>query len=222
MGLLAEVTGTISILSASQLEDVTDCLKVLYPTYNFEGHFDHFLGHEKRIGAALDAADMNLGYGGAQCIMQDTIIEHIEGFLGNFDPLLLNVGDVQHMVYQAQDAGPFHMTAEEHIDRRFNQQSGNMTIYKKNMSKLKIELAGKGLQESAWKGKKQAELHAMCISHGIVINKQGEIKNYYWLVGETEGVPASTAGTRTDRCNNPHRIWHQWKEGSVRQCYSWY
>ena len=83
-----------------QLEDVTDCLKVLYPTYDFEGHFDHSSGHEKRSGAALDAADMNLSFGGAQRIMRDTIIEQAEGFLGNFDPLL-NVGDVQRMVYQA-------------------------------------------------------------------------------------------------------------------------
>ena len=64
------------------------------------------------------------------------------------------------------------MTAEERIARRFDQQSGNTTIYKKNMNELRIELAGKGLQESAWKGKKQAELHAMCISHGIVINEE--------------------------------------------------
>ena len=168
-----------------QLEDVMDCLKVMHPTYDFEGHFDHSSGHEKRSGAALDANDMNLGYGGAQRVMRATQIEQVEGFLGNFDPLL-QVGQVQRMVFEAQDVGPFWLTPEDRAKSKFDAPGVGTTTHRKNMKELQQELAAKGLQESSWKGKKKVELHAMCVSHGITVTEERRKIIHGWL-GKQKG-----------------------------------
>jgi hypothetical protein len=65
-----------------QLEDVVDCLEVLYPEYKIVFLFDHSQGHARKRNGALNAMQMSRTYGGAQPIMRDTTIMNAEGFLG--------------------------------------------------------------------------------------------------------------------------------------------
>jgi hypothetical protein len=76
-----------------QLEDITDYLKVLYPEIEFVFLFDNSQGHSRKRDDGLDAAAMNVGFGGAQPRMRATTISPKEGHLGSNDPLLLKVGD---------------------------------------------------------------------------------------------------------------------------------
>ena len=69
---------------AIQLEDVIDCLKVRYPTeeYDILFVFDHSQGHDKKREKGLDVKTMNSGFGGKQPPMRESKIEKEEGYLG--------------------------------------------------------------------------------------------------------------------------------------------
>jgi hypothetical protein len=64
-----------------QLEDVVDCLQVLYPQYKIVFLFDHSQGHAGKRNGALKAMQMSSTYGGAQPIMRETTIMNAEAFL---------------------------------------------------------------------------------------------------------------------------------------------
>jgi len=51
---------------AIQLKDCVDCLKILFPDYNFLVLFDHSQGHSKKHIRSLQAAHVNLNFGGSQ------------------------------------------------------------------------------------------------------------------------------------------------------------
>jgi hypothetical protein len=85
-----------------QFEDVVDCLRVLYPNFDFVFMFDHSQGHARKREQALSAQQMSKSYhGGAQPRMRDTTILAEEGFLGP----MLRVGDTQSLTYTVDDTG---------------------------------------------------------------------------------------------------------------------
>ena len=49
----------------TQLEDCVDCVKVMYPQFDFIFLFDHSSGHSKKRIGGLDASSMNKEFGGA-------------------------------------------------------------------------------------------------------------------------------------------------------------
>jgi len=51
-----------------------DCLKTLFPDNNFLFLFDHGQGHSKKRVGSLQAACVNLHFGGSQPAMRDTEI----------------------------------------------------------------------------------------------------------------------------------------------------
>ena len=66
-----------------QLEDVVDCLRILYPEYEVMFLFDHSQqGHARKRNGALNAIQMLRAYGGAQAIVRGTTILDADGFLG--------------------------------------------------------------------------------------------------------------------------------------------
>jgi hypothetical protein len=87
-----------------QFEDVVDCLRVLYPNFDFVFMFDHSQGHARKREQALSAQQMSKSYGGAQPRMRDTTILAEEGFLGPHLPML-RVGDTQSLTYTVDDTG---------------------------------------------------------------------------------------------------------------------
>lgn len=66
-----------------QLEDVVDCLQVLYPEFDLVVLFDHSQGHARKRNQALSAQHMSKSYGGAQPLIRDTTIMAEEGYLGH-------------------------------------------------------------------------------------------------------------------------------------------
>jgi hypothetical protein len=97
---------------AIQFEDCVDCLKVMYPQFDFAFLFDHSQGHAKKLPNGLGAYSMNRGFGGAQPKMRESRIKAEDGYLGN-NERTISVGEIQSFVFQPGDIGPFWMTAEE-------------------------------------------------------------------------------------------------------------
>ena len=82
---------------AIQFEDCVDCLKIVYPHFDFAFLIDHSQGHAKKLSNGLDAYSMNTSYGGAQSRMRESMIKQHDGYLGSH-ARTLNVGEVQSFV----------------------------------------------------------------------------------------------------------------------------
>ncbi|KAI2499926.1 hypothetical protein MHU86_14547 [Fragilaria crotonensis] len=126
-----------------QFEDCVDCIKVLYPQFDFVFLFDHSQGHAKKLMGGLDAYSMNRGYGGAQPMMRESKIKEHDGYLG-FNARTLEVGDTQSFVFTLDDDGPFWMTPQEREltrnDRILPPAPGNPRMRNKTIAELKAEL----------------------------------------------------------------------------------
>ena len=128
---------------AIQFEDCVDCLRVLYPHFDFAFLFDHSQGHAKKLVNGLDAYSMNRGYGGVQPRMRESIIKQEDGYLGMHERTV-DVGDTQFFVFEPGDAGPFWMTNDDRElnrhDRLLPSLPGNQRTRNKTISELKVEL----------------------------------------------------------------------------------
>ncbi|KAI2490094.1 hypothetical protein MHU86_24490 [Fragilaria crotonensis] len=127
-----------------QFEDCVDCIKVLYPQFDFVFLFDHSSqGHAKKLMGGLDAYSMNRGYGGAQPMMRESKIKEHDGYLG-FNARTLEVGDTQSFVFTLDDDGPFWMTPQEREltrnDRILPPAPGNPRMRNKTIAELKPNL----------------------------------------------------------------------------------
>jgi hypothetical protein len=109
-----------------QLEDVVDCLQVLYPEFEIVFLFDHSQGHARKRNGALNAMHMSRTFGGAQAKMRDTTITQAEGFLGHHSPRL-KVGDTQSFTFTANnDDGPWYLSPEEREIKRHDRPTGKI------------------------------------------------------------------------------------------------
>ncbi|KAI2509704.1 hypothetical protein MHU86_4686 [Fragilaria crotonensis] len=126
-----------------QFEDCVDCLRVLYPHFDFAFLFDHSQGHAKKLANGLDAYTMNRGFGGVQPRMRESKIKAEDGYLGMHERTV-NAGDTQSFVFESGDAGPFWMTENEREinrhDRILPPLPGNPRKRNKTISELKAEL----------------------------------------------------------------------------------
>ena len=91
-----------------QLEDIFDCLTVIFPEFDFIVLFDQSLGHCKLRKDSLNVNNMNVSYGGRVPNMHTTIINAT----GTYNKLL-GEGDIQNLTFVEGDAGPFWTSAEE-------------------------------------------------------------------------------------------------------------
>ncbi len=89
-----------------QFEGCIDCIKVLYPQFNFLFLFNHSQGHAKKLTNGLDAYTMNRGHGEAQPRMRESTIKDHDGYLGMHQHTL-SVGDTQSFIFKPTDIGPF-------------------------------------------------------------------------------------------------------------------
>ena len=106
-------------LMVLQLEDCVDVVKVLYPQIEFLFLFDHSCGHDKQREDGLNVNSMSESYGGKQRKMRNTKILTHEGYLGEYDRIL-NPGDTQSMVFCDDDNGPFWMSPEDRLSRKYD------------------------------------------------------------------------------------------------------
>jgi hypothetical protein len=65
-----------------QLEDCVNCLKVLFPEYDYFFLFNHSCGHDVQREDGLNVERMLKSYGGKQAILHDTLIKQEKGYLG--------------------------------------------------------------------------------------------------------------------------------------------
>ena len=136
-----------------QLEDCIDCLKLLYPHYDYLFLFDHSCGHDRQREDGLSIEKMSKSYGGTQKRLRDTKIKQQVGYLGPYSPSL-NVGDVQSMWFKPGDIGPFWMSATEWEEKQHDKVIGGATITRQfTKTELIAKLKEKGITA---KGKKDA------------------------------------------------------------------
>ena len=95
-----------------QLEDCIDCLKVLYPQFDFLFLFDHSCRYNRQKEDGLNVENMNKEFGGAQQKLCNSTIQEQQGYLGLHSPIL-KPSDVQSMVFKSSDVRPFWMSPAE-------------------------------------------------------------------------------------------------------------
>ena len=173
-----------------QFEDCIDCCKVLYSSHDFLFLFDHSQGHNRKRKGALDSRTMNLSWGGSQPKLRSTHIVEAKGFLGPFDPLL-SVGDIQEMVWPTEvssvQVGPFHLSDEEKVARRFDYSSGKTEEKKKTKAKLKQELEAKGITFTTKRNVTFKELVDLAVTNNIELKESLDKVCQGWL-GQPKGL----------------------------------
>jgi hypothetical protein len=68
---------------------------------------------QKEVG--LNVENMSKNLGGKQTFTHDTLIKEKEGYLGPY-PRILSPGEVQHMIFQENDVGPFWLSKREEMN----------------------------------------------------------------------------------------------------------
>jgi len=175
-----------SMHMALQLEDVADCLRVLYPDFEFLVLFDHSAGHDRKREGALDAKAMSKSYGGAQPSMRETTIETFAGCLGTHNPRL-RVGDVQSLVFKEGDVGPFWMTPAQRLTTRDDEATGKYKTEKKKKKQLLEELRQKGIPCDRGMSHSLEELQTFARSNAMSITHQIEKVKEGWM-NKTKGM----------------------------------
>jgi hypothetical protein len=126
------------------MEDVVNCLQVLYPQVDVVFLFDHCQRHARKQTGALNAHLTGRAYGVVHPIMSGTTTLNAEGYLGPHSPHL-NVGDTLTFTVEADDCGPWHLTPKQRKLQRHNRRTGEIKGVKRSK---KILL--KGLSSRYW------------------------------------------------------------------------
>ncbi|KAI2490938.1 hypothetical protein MHU86_23626 [Fragilaria crotonensis] len=171
---------------AIQLEDVVDCLKIFRPQFDFVFMFDHSQGHARKKDGALDADSMSRSFGGKQPKMHSSVIT--SNCLGPFDSIL-QVGDQQSMVFEADDQGPWWLATAEQARRKYDNHD-NRGRPPKNVPRTRNELAFALLEESGItveSNRPLNELKELVAIHGISLMHEKVYVNEGWL-GKAKGL----------------------------------
>ena len=99
--------------SKIQLEDVTDCLEVLYPNFDVAHMYDQSAGHTKIRSDGLLVNLMNVAPGGAVPLIRSILVTEMGPYETNF-----NNGDEQDMVFKEEEDGPFWLKPHEKISTK--------------------------------------------------------------------------------------------------------
>jgi hypothetical protein len=192
-----------------QLEDCTDCLKVLYPEHEFLFLLDHSCGHDRQRDDGLNVENMNKSYGGNKPKMRETTIQCEKGYLGPYRRQL-QPGDVQRMVFTQADVGPFWMSDEEREKRRHDVILEGQVVKRKLTKKELMQILltrgitmkgrlvdiqraatnnGIPLEETSqkkidgWEGKPKGLLQVLW-ERGWINNDDGRAYNNYTITGK--------------------------------------
>ena len=166
-----------------QLEDVVDCLKVLYPEFDLVFLFDHSQGHARQRENALSALYMSKSYGGAQPVMRETVMMTEEGYLGRHLPEL-RVADSQSMVFRADDIGPWYLSPTQQALQRHDRPTGKTKSVEKSKKELLDALKERGVVLQQQRGYTKKELQDFARHNGIDLCEIKEVIKPGW-----EGKP---------------------------------
>ena len=88
-----------------QIEDCVDCLKYIFPQYDYVFELDHSSGHASERPNGLSTNSINLGWGGKQRRMRNSVLT-----ANDLGPIkhegALKVGDTQEMTFKQGDSPP--------------------------------------------------------------------------------------------------------------------
>jgi hypothetical protein len=165
-----------------QLEDCMDCLIALYPEFDYLFLFDHSCGHDKQREDGLNVERMLKGYGGKQAVLHDTIIRQEQGYLGTY-PRRLKPGDIQKMIFQDGDEGPFWMQEMERQQKKYDIVKSGTRKRKLTKAELLDRLKEKGI---VTKGR-VADLVVAAQNNGIPVEEEVQKIQEGW-VGKPKGL----------------------------------
>ena len=172
-----------SFYMSLQLDDVVDCLQVLYPEFDLVFLFDHSQGHARKRDHALSAQHMSKYYGGAQPVMRDTTIIAEEGYLGPHVPELC-VADIQSMTFAAEDQGPWYLPQEQQAIQRHDRPTGKIKLVERSKKQLLEALNAKGVTLQQQRGYSKKELQDFARNNQIELHDRKEKVTPGW-----EGKP---------------------------------
>ena len=95
-----------------QFEDCIDCMKCLYPQFDYLFLFDHSNDHYRLQPEGLNVNRIQVRYGGKQPKMRKS--ELTSELLGPF-PSIFQPGEYQSMQFTNLDPGPCYMRPSEKI-----------------------------------------------------------------------------------------------------------
>ena len=161
-----------------QFEDCVDCMKVLYPHYDFVFMFDHSCGHDKKRPDGLNVNGMTKGYGGKQAKMKKSLMVQEEGYLGEFyrEVNLLKVNEYQSMVFSSEDDGPIGLSKIDRESTKYDRDTGKTKTVKYKMAELVQLLKDKKnivVQGNLKKIQELATYNNIPLQHEVPIIKEG-------------------------------------------------
>jgi hypothetical protein len=173
---------------AVQTEDCMDCLMTLLPDFDHMFLFDYSSGHSKKRVNGLDANAMAKNYGGNQSTLRDAPIYQEEGILGPF-PRKLSVGQVQKMVFQDTDDGPFWLTPADRAAKRMDTTRPNTEDTRdKTKAALYDELTAMGVALPKYINRiTKASLRELAARHNVALTVTSHKVEEGW-VGKAKGM----------------------------------
>ena len=147
-----------------QMEDCIDCLKFLFPEFDFLFLVDHSNSHNHLQPDGLNINKINIYHGGKQPIMHDSKIS--AEMLGPFHTpeSTLQPGMLQCMQYDDTDIGPCYLSERERMIYHFDINKGQKRTRDLNKAELVTLLESTGHSDA--KGTK-TRLQQKCETLGI-------------------------------------------------------
>lgn len=127
-----------------QFEDLMDVVSVMLPHAKHLVSLDNSANHRGKRPGGLDITKMNKGYGGAQSMMEDTVVPHnlVRQYENDGYKTFLP-GSTQPLTFQAGDDGPYWLSPETRDDLRHVKYTGNVKRRKFNKDELRQKLKDK-------------------------------------------------------------------------------
>jgi len=123
-----------------QIEDCVDCLKYTHPDFRYGFELDHSSGHNSERPDGLSTNSINLGWGGKQRCMRNSVLTKDD--IGTLKHnRTLKVGDIQSMVFDENDLPPI---LDPNAPKYDAVADGVIITRKLNKSELKTILELKG------------------------------------------------------------------------------
>ena len=127
-----------------QFEDCIDCLKILYPDFEFIFLFDHSNGHDRLKSDGLSIAKLNMKHGRKQPKMRSSLLkpEHFGPF--HTPQHFLQPGMKQSMTFMDSDQGPCYMSDDERLKFRNDVFKGELRTKNLTVAQMIDNLKGAG------------------------------------------------------------------------------
>ena len=165
---------------ALQNEDVFDVLSVVFPNCDFVLLMDQSSGHGKRRQGGLDANNMNMFWGGKKEKMRETMVPE-----NGPHPHTHPKDEPQCMQCKATDPGPFYLSAQKRIERKYPVDTGERRIRDKTNTELLVELRQKQFEIKGHY--KRPELERIATQWNIPLQIEEKVILPGW-VGQNKGL----------------------------------